>query len=204
MGSDFNEQQPNQWIPNDTLPGFREFMSHFYWECSGVASDILRALAVGIGLDNENHLVEKHSGHNNQLRLLHYPSVPAEALERQAMARMPAHTDWSSMTMLFQDDCGGLEVEDLSHRGQFVPAPPIKNAIIMNVGDLLQRWSNGTFPRFPGEDSQGTHAVSRLSSINEPPSGPPSDERSLGRAKSHDPRALFHSLFPFARPDVSY
>ena len=45
--------------------------------------------------------------------------------------------------MLFQDDCGGLEVEDLEHPGNFVPATPIKNAIVMNVGDLLQRWSNG-------------------------------------------------------------
>jgi isopenicillin N synthase-like dioxygenase len=45
--------------------------------------------------------------------------------------------------LLFQDDCGGLEVEDINNPGQFIPATPIKNAIVMNVGDLLQRWSNG-------------------------------------------------------------
>ncbi|KAL1988275.1 hypothetical protein VTN96DRAFT_250 [Rasamsonia emersonii] len=142
MGSDENKDQPNQWIPDEVLPGFRAFMTKFYWECFAAASDILRALAVGIGLEDEDHLLKKHSGHNNQLRLLHYPSIPAEALESQKMARMPAHTDWSSMTMLFQDDCGGLEVEDLSRPGRFIPAKPIKNAIVMNVGDLLQRWSN--------------------------------------------------------------
>ncbi|KAL1964657.1 hypothetical protein VTN77DRAFT_6683 [Rasamsonia byssochlamydoides] len=102
----------------------------------------MRALAVGIGLEDEDELLKKHSGHNNQLRLLHYPPIPAEALESQTMARMPAHTDWSSMTILFQDDCGGLEVEDPSEPGKFIPATPIKNAIVMNVGDLLQRWSN--------------------------------------------------------------
>jgi isopenicillin N synthase-like dioxygenase len=45
--------------------------------------------------------------------------------------------------MLFQDDCGGLEVEDITAPGSYIPATPIKNAIVMNVGDLLQRWSNG-------------------------------------------------------------
>jgi len=117
-------------------------MLRFYWECFRVGGEILRALAVGLELD-ENHLLEQHSGHNNQLRLLHYPPIPAEAIETDRAARCPAHTDWSSITMLFQDDCGGLEVEDISIPGKFVPATPIKNAIVMNVGDLLQRWSNG-------------------------------------------------------------
>lgn len=45
--------------------------------------------------------------------------------------------------MLFQDDCGGLEVA--TRAGEFVKAPPVKNAIVMNIGDLLMRWSNGIF-----------------------------------------------------------
>ncbi|EEH17985.1 hypothetical protein PABG_00548 [Paracoccidioides brasiliensis Pb03] len=142
MGSDEASHQPNVWILEDTLPGFRDFMTKFYWECFGVASDILRAISIGIGLEDENHLLKLHSGHNNQLRLLHYPSVPAAALENEQYARMPAHTDWSSLTMLFQDDCGGLEVESIERPGEFIPATPIKNAIVINVGDLLQRWSN--------------------------------------------------------------
>lgn len=107
-----------------------------------MGGEILQALAIGLDLD-DNHLLLKHSGNNNQLRLLHYPPIPAEALESHRAARCPAHTDWSSITLLFQDDCGGLEVEDVNRPGSFVPATPIKNAIVMNVGDLLQRWSNG-------------------------------------------------------------
>ncbi|GAD95659.1 gibberellin 20-oxidase, putative [Paecilomyces variotii No. 5] len=145
IGSENNPDQPNQWIPEDVIPGFRDFMNSFYWECFNVGGEILRAIALGVGLaHDENYLLKKHSGNNNQLRLLHYPAVPAEELESQRMARCPAHTDWSSITMLFQDDCGGLEVEDITHPGTFVPATPIKNAIIMNVGDLLQMWSNDT------------------------------------------------------------
>lgn len=142
IGSDENTTQPNQWLPEHGLPGYRDFMLRFYWECFRVGGEVLQALAVGLELD-ENHLLEKHSGHNNQLRLLHYPPIPAEAIETERAVRCPAHTDWSSITLLFQDDCGGLEVEDVSSPGTFVSATPIKNAIVMNVGDLLQRWSNG-------------------------------------------------------------
>lgn len=119
-------------------------MNIYYWECSRVGDEILQALAVGLGLA-ENHLLDKHSGHSNQLRLLHYPPISVEALNSGTATRCPAHTDWSSITLLFQDDCGGLEVEDVHHPGSFIPATPIKNSIVMNVGDLLQRWSNGLY-----------------------------------------------------------
>lgn len=45
--------------------------------------------------------------------------------------------------MLFQDGCGDPEVEDINNPGQFIPATPIKDTIVINVGDLLQGWSNG-------------------------------------------------------------
>ena len=47
--------------------------------------------------------------------------------------------------MLFQDDCGGLEFEDPNHPGSFIPAAPIPGALALNIGDMLQRFSNGTF-----------------------------------------------------------
>lgn len=143
IGSDENTKQPNQWIPEELFPGFRTFMNKFYWECHKVGDGVLRALAVGLNLDDEAYLARQHSGHENQIRLLHYMPIPAEELETERATRCGAHTDWSSITMLFQDDCGGLEVEDISRPGTFVPAEPVKNAIVMNVGDLLQRWSNG-------------------------------------------------------------
>lgn len=47
--------------------------------------------------------------------------------------------------MLFQDDCGGLEFEDPNDTGLFVPATPITGALALNIGDMLQRFSNGMF-----------------------------------------------------------
>ena len=75
-------------------------------------------MAVGLGI-SEDHLVPYHKAHYNQLRLLHYPSVSAEALEQEKITRIDAHSDYASITLLLQDSVGGLEVEDPQHPGQF-------------------------------------------------------------------------------------
>ncbi|KAI9797073.1 MAG: hypothetical protein M1833_005678 [Piccolia ochrophora] len=142
IGSEHNPDEPNIWLPEDILPGFRNFTTKFYWECFEAARRILRAMAMGLGLADENYFLRYHTGINSQLRLLHYPSIPAKELETESLARMPAHSDWSSLTMLFQDDCGGLEVEDPHKKGTFMAAQPLENSLIMNVGDCLMRWSN--------------------------------------------------------------
>ncbi|ORY59492.1 uncharacterized protein BCR38DRAFT_488524 [Pseudomassariella vexata] len=142
IGSESLHQQPNQWLPEEILPGFRTFMTDFYWHCFSTAKDMLRALAIGIRLDEEDYFLRFHSGLNNQLRLLHYPPVEPEKLSSNTVARMPAHSDWGTITMLFQDECGGLQVDDPNKPGSFVNATPMRNAFVMNVGDLLMRWSN--------------------------------------------------------------
>ncbi|KAA6411495.1 MAG: hypothetical protein FRX48_04775 [Lasallia pustulata] len=154
IGSEENPAQPNVWLPEELLPGFRAFMTTFYWELNDLASLILEAFSQGLNLTHSDRelFLGLHSGHNNQLRLLHYPPVPADKLEKQIIARMPAHTDWSSFTMLFQDDCGGLQLENPNKEGHFIPATPLPGALVLNIGDMLQRLSNDTFP-------SGTHRV---------------------------------------------
>ncbi|KAI2624876.1 Clavaminate synthase-like protein [Hypoxylon sp. NC1633] len=142
IGSEESQLQPNVWLPQDVLPGFREFMTDFYWKCFEAAKELLRALAIGVGLEDEDFFLRFHSGENNQLRLLHYPPIEAEKLSSNSVARMPAHSDWGTITMLFQDECGGLQIEHPNEGGHFVDATPMKNAMVMNVGDLLMRWSN--------------------------------------------------------------
>ena len=117
-------------------------MLKFHKALFEAGSKLYRAMAIGLGLDEDN-ILKIHSEKWNQLRLLHYPTIPAELIESEKFARMPAHSDWGSLTMLFQDDCGGLEIEDPKHPGQFIAATPVKGAMILNVGDLMQRWSNG-------------------------------------------------------------
>ncbi|KAF8928070.1 hypothetical protein BGZ47_001835 [Haplosporangium gracile] len=144
VGSENNTDQPNVWPPNEVFPEWRLTMQSFYWTCFEAAKTILRVLALGIGLQEEE-LLRLHSGDYNQLRLLNYPPIAAKALEHGGgFERMPAHTDWSTITMLFQDDCGGLQVEDPKKPGKFTDVEPIDGALVMNIGDLMMRWSNDT------------------------------------------------------------
>lgn len=56
------------WLPEAVLPGFRDFMTAFYWRCFDAARELLRALSMGLGLDDDvDYLVRLHSGHNCQV-----------------------------------------------------------------------------------------------------------------------------------------
>ncbi|KAJ7826675.1 hypothetical protein B0H14DRAFT_2595682 [Mycena olivaceomarginata] len=67
------------------------------------------------------------------------PSVPTEALETEKIARIGQHSDFGSITLLFQDDVGGLEVEDPHFGGSFRPAPPVPGALVVNAGHFMMR-----------------------------------------------------------------
>lgn len=73
----------------------------------------------------------------------HYPPISAKMVEKQEMRRLSSHTDFDAFTLLFQDDCGGLEVGKKGSPGEYVSVDPIEGALVMNIGDALQRWSNG-------------------------------------------------------------
>ncbi|KAF5878428.1 putative thymine dioxygenase protein [Botrytis fragariae] len=142
IGSEKNPSQPNIWLPESTLPNFHCFMQSFYHRLSTTAQTILLALGTGLELQTPSLLADFHSGHTNQLRLLHYPPIPASEIETGLAVRLPAHTDFGSITMVFQDECGGLEIEHPKKPGEFIRADPVPNAIVMNIGDLLMRWTN--------------------------------------------------------------
>ncbi|TFK84104.1 thymine dioxygenase [Polyporus arcularius HHB13444] len=140
-GHDESVLGKNIWLPEGVLPGFNEACQDFYWKCYEVEISILRAVAIGLGIP-EDHLAKSHSGRDQSLRLMHYPAVPAKKLVEGEMSRIGAHSDFSSITLLFQDDVGGLEVEHPDRPGEFMSVPPVPGAVMVNAGDFLQRWSN--------------------------------------------------------------
>jgi len=98
-------------------------------------------MAVALDLQ-EDYFLQFHTVADNQLRLLHYPQVPNVHLENETFARISAHSDFGTITLLFQDEVSGLEVEDPSNPGVFIPVPVIPNSVLVNAGDFMARWSN--------------------------------------------------------------
>lgn len=141
LGNENDERMRNIWIPEESLPGFRGFFAKFFTTCSGLETLMLRLTAIGMGLD-EAFFLDYHKDRTNQCRLLHYPPVEEELLIHGKAERIAAHTDFATMTILFQDAVGGLEVEDIHEKGKFNPAPYIPGTSVVNIGDLLMRWSN--------------------------------------------------------------
>ncbi|TVY84915.1 Protein DMR6-like oxygenase [Lachnellula suecica] len=141
IGTDDNLEEPNVWIPESVLSGFRTFTAEFHSECWQVATQVLRALALGLGLPDEEFLLRLHQQKDNELSLRHYPPVDEETIRSGELDRLGAHTDFDSFTLLWQDKVGGLEVKDMS--GKWVDVQPMEDTLVMNIGDVLQRWSNG-------------------------------------------------------------
>ena len=133
-------QGPNQWPAQ--LPEFRAVVPEYMTRMTELGRCLAGAVAEYLGLPRDwfaPHLTEPTLG----LRLLHYPPQADEPILHGAAP----HTDYGFITMLAQDAVGGLEVRN--GRGAWVPAPPIPGTFVMNVGDILTRWSNGRLPSVP-------------------------------------------------------
>ena len=88
---------------------------------------------------SEAHASDKEPG--NVLRLIRYPSLSSPPDQQKKIPRLGEHSDWGSLTLLFAKT-PGLEVRPPGDRGSWVPAPVIKDAVIMNIGDGLALWSS--------------------------------------------------------------
>ena len=137
IGRDDAEGHPNQWPEGDLE--FKEVMLDFFERCKQLHAVVMKGLAIGLKLNSEYFADYVKQG-DNTLRLLHYPAVPAGAFAN-GRVRAGLHSDYGSITFLFQDSRGGLQVE--RQGGNFVDVTPIEGTIVMNAGDLLSRWSNG-------------------------------------------------------------
>ncbi len=109
---------------------------------STLARKMVGAIALSLGLpaDSLDRYFEQPT---TFLRLLHYPTQPQE----EGLFGSAPHTDYGFITLLAQDNVGGLEVKNKA--GDWVPAPPVPDSFVMNVGDILARWSNDQFVSTP-------------------------------------------------------
>jgi isopenicillin N synthase-like dioxygenase len=114
-------------------------VENLYYAMLNCGQQVLRAMAESLALD-ANFFVSRCRQPFTNMRLVHYPPQPP-ATDGGIGAR--AHTDKGLITLLLNDANGGLHVQ--SANGEWIDAPPRPGALIINVGDLLTRWTNGRF-----------------------------------------------------------
>lgn len=129
---------PNIWPEH--LPGFRETFSALYCAFDAAGAVILAAIARGLGLD-PHWFDDVVAEGNSVLRLLHYPPIvdaPPGAI------RAGAHEDINLITLLLGAEEAGLEL--LDRDGKWLAVDPPPGALVVNIGDMLQRLTNHVLP----------------------------------------------------------
>lgn len=139
---DVTESNPflgrNQW-PQE-MPEFREAVYPFFESGLECGRDMMRAFALSLGLPEEAFLQATDKSISRS-SVLYYPPQPPNLGEDQF--GVAPHTDYGCLTLLWQDPVGGLEVQ--TRQGDWVIAHPIEGTLVVNVGDLLARWTNNAF-----------------------------------------------------------
>ncbi|MDO1484785.1 isopenicillin N synthase [Rhodococcus rhodochrous] len=125
---------PAQW-PASLMPDFKSVADEYAKACLDINAHLMRGLALALGLDADA-FVSMFTDPLGSLRMLHYPPVP---VGDTALGIAP-HTDYGSLTLLAQDDIGGLQVAARGGGWIDVVTPP--DALIVNLGDMIARWTN--------------------------------------------------------------
>jgi isopenicillin N synthase-like dioxygenase len=134
----------------------------YYAAMESLATDLMRLFALGLGLD-EHHFDAAIDEHITNLTANHYPAVVGAALPGQY--RKGPHSDWGSLTILYQDGTGGLEVLD-RRSGGWVDVPALPGTYVVNIGDLMATWTNDMWRstkhrvRVPPESRRGQRRIS--------------------------------------------
>ena len=130
------------------LPEFKAAVLDFYAACERLAFRLLGAVSVNLGMPAEFLAAGFRPAHTSFLRLNYYPVCPAPerpagcAVPRQGHLGINHHTDAGALTLLLQDSQPGLEVY---RQGEWHLVEPRADALVINIGDIVQVWSNDRY-----------------------------------------------------------
>ncbi|CAF1035011.1 unnamed protein product [Didymodactylos carnosus] len=130
---------PNVWPKN--LQGFKECVyDEYYLSVLKLAHRLLKSFALALNLP-ENYFESITQKPMGTLRLLYYPPQPPIIDPDQLGCG--SHTDYECFTLLSQSNEKGLQVQNVL--GEWIEAPPIDGTFVVNIGDMMARWTNGVF-----------------------------------------------------------
>ncbi|KAG2010348.1 2OG-Fe(II) oxygenase [Coprinopsis cinerea AmutBmut pab1-1] len=136
-------QGGNVWP--EGLPGFKEAVLEYYHAAFALGQALFPLFALALELP-ERWFDDKTTNPAAIMRLLHYPPQDPTKLNEKEIG-IGAHTDYECFTILWQDPCGGLQVQNTS--GKWVDAVPIPGTVVVNLGDQFARWTNDVFKSTP-------------------------------------------------------
>jgi isopenicillin N synthase-like dioxygenase len=128
----------------DDLPGFRETVLAYLDALTGLGHALMRGVALSLDLEREYFRERYMSDPLILFRIFRYPPVPGDAGETQW--GVGEHTDYGMLTILLQDDVGGLQVKT---PGGWMDAPPLPGSFVCNIGDMLDRMTRGLYRSTP-------------------------------------------------------
>ncbi len=125
----------NQWPVE--YPAFAKAAYAYFLEAMRCGDFLLQAVAVGLGL-RKSFFVESYGKPISRGGIIHYP--PQDPMAPGDVYGVAPHTDYGCLTLLWQDDSGGLHIR--TKAGDWIDAEPIEDTYVINIGDLLARWTN--------------------------------------------------------------
>ncbi|XP_056622264.1 uncharacterized protein si:dkey-10o6.2 isoform X2 [Triplophysa dalaica] len=132
--------------PSEGVEDFRDGMVSFFNRCKDLSLRVLRVMAIGLGLEPKVFLeAHKHIGsdkNDTTLRTLYYPPLKSDVLKPNQL-RCGEHSDYGCITLLFQSPEGGLQV--FSRTGEYISIPAISGTVVVNIADLMQRWTSDVY-----------------------------------------------------------
>ena len=134
-------QGPNQWPEGEEK--FRQTATAYRDAVRDLGMSLLPAMSLAVG-ESEDYLSQFFAPPTTTFSLLHY--APDPNAEPDQFGSAP-HTDYGFLTILAQDNVGGLEVQATD--GTWLPAPPMQGAYVVNIGDIFARWTNDEFRSTP-------------------------------------------------------
>jgi isopenicillin N synthase-like dioxygenase len=128
---------PNQWLPEDVLPGFRALVEEFFVRMGAVAEELMSLLSIGLGL-GPSHLAGVFGERPLCFaKLISYPPTPP------GQAGVNAHHDAGFLTILLQHGVGGLQAQNPG--GEWIDVEPVPGAFVVNLGEMLQEMTGNYF-----------------------------------------------------------
>ncbi|KAK6829434.1 hypothetical protein PG987_010018 [Apiospora arundinis] len=145
IGRSDDKEFPNLWPSESAIPGFKEWTEQYFRNAEQITLDLLSALDMAMTMPDGTLSRQCGGPPASELRLNYFPATRASnIMDGSSTQRIWQHTDFGVMTLLAQDTRGGLEIEDRRSPGTFQPAPLVeKNELIVMMGDILERWTNG-------------------------------------------------------------